>query len=63
VVRKAVRAWVAERETWVHPRGQYLVSAQVVAWPGPLPAGTSEDERVHPGGRFEVLAGTPPDLN
>jgi len=61
--RRAVMAWVAERDTWVHPRGQYLVNAQVVVWPGPLPAGTSEDERVHPGGQFNVLAGTPPELN
>lgn len=63
VVRKAIEAWVAERDTWVHPRGQYVVSAQVVVWPGPLPQGTSEDERVQVGGRFEVLYGTPPELN
>jgi len=62
-VHRAVAAWVAERDTWVHPRGQYLVSAQVVVWPGPLPQGTTEDERVQPGGRFEVLYGTPPELN
>jgi hypothetical protein len=62
-VHAAVDAWVAERDTWVHPRGQYVVSAQVVVWPGPLPKGTSEDERVQPGGRFDVLAGTPPELN
>lgn len=59
---KAVLAWVAERDTWVHPRGQYLVNAQVVVWPGPLPAGTSEEERVQPGGQFNVLAGTAPEL-
>lgn len=63
VMRKAVVAWVAERDTWVHSRGQYVVSAQVVVWPGELPKGTSEDERVQMGGKFEVLYGTPPELN
>jgi hypothetical protein len=63
VVRKAVEAWVAERNTWVHSRGQYVVSANVVVWPGPLPKGTGEDERVQMGGKFEVLYGTPPELN
>ena len=62
-VHEAVKAWVAERDTWVHPRGQYVVSAQVVVWPGPLPKGVSEDERVQAGGKFEVLYGTPPELN
>lgn len=61
--RRAVLAWVAERDTWVHPRGQYVVNAQVVVWPGPLPDGVGEDERVQPGGQFNVLAGTPPELN
>ncbi|MCX4247891.1 hypothetical protein [Paraliomyxa miuraensis] len=63
VARKAVLAWVAERDTWVHSRGQYVASAQVVVWPGPLPSGTSEDERVQAGGQFQVLAGTAPELN
>lgn len=62
-VYEAVKAWVAERDTWVHPRGQYVVSAQVVVWPGPLPKGVSEEERVQMGGKFEVLHGTPPELN
>jgi hypothetical protein len=62
-VRQAVKAWVAERESWVHSRGQYVVSAQVVVWPGPLPKGVSEDERVQMGGKFDVLYGTPPELN
>lgn len=62
-VHDAVKAWVIERESWVHSRGQYVVSAQVVVWPGPLPKGTSEEERVQMGGKFEVLAGTPPELN
>jgi hypothetical protein len=62
-VRKAVEAWVAERDTWVHSRGQYVVSANVVVWPGPLPKGVGEDERVQMGGKFEVLYGTPPELN
>lgn len=62
VVRKAVLAWVAERDTWVHARGQYVVNAQVVVWPGPVPGG-SEDERVQAGGQFNVLAGTAPELS
>ena len=62
-VHEAVKAWVVERESWVHSRGQYVVSAQVVVWPGPLPKGTSEEERVQMGGKFEVLYGTPPELN
>ncbi len=62
VARKAVLAWVAERDTWVHPRGQYVVNAQVVVWPGPVPGG-NEDDRVHAGGQFNVLAGTAPELN
>lgn len=62
-VHDAVKAWVVERDSWVHSRGQYVVSAQVVVWPGPLPKGTSEEERVQMGGKFEVLYGTPPELN
>lgn len=62
IVRKAVLAWVAERDTWVHARGQYVVNAQVVVWPGPVPGG-NEDDRVHAGGQFNVLAGTPPELS
>ncbi len=61
-IRTAVLAWVAERDTWVHARGQYVNDAQVVAWPGPIPGG-NEDDRVQPGGQFNVLAGTPPELN
>jgi hypothetical protein len=62
VVRKAVLAWVAERDTWVHARGQYVVNAQVVVWPGPVPGG-NEDDRVQAGGQFNVLAGTAPELS
>lgn len=60
--RTAVLAWVAERDSWVHSRGQYVVSAELAVWPGPIPSGR-ESDRVHPGGRFEVLAGTPPDIS
>jgi hypothetical protein len=60
--RTAVLAWVAERDSWVHSRGQYVVSAELAVWPGPIPSGL-ESDRVHPGGRFEVLAGTPPDIS
>jgi hypothetical protein len=53
---KAVEDWVAERNEWVHSRRQYLVNAQVVVYPGPLPEGV--EERVQPGGQFNVLAGS-----
>lgn len=59
-IRAAVEAWVRERETWVHPRGQYLVDARVVAWPGPIPGG-DEADRIEPGGQFNTLSGSPDD--
>lgn len=58
VARKAVEAWVAERNTWVHRRGQYVVDAQLVVWPGPVPSG-DEDDRIEQGGQFNVLFGDP----
>jgi hypothetical protein len=58
LARKAVEAWVAERNTWVHRRGQYLVDAQLVVWPGPVPSG-DEDDRIEQGGQFNVLFGDP----
>ncbi len=57
LARKAVDAWIAERNTWVHPRGQYVVDAQVVVWPGPVPGG-DEDNRIEPGGQFNVMSGS-----
>lgn len=59
VVKTAFEAWIAERNEWVHSRGQYVVDATVSAWPGPIPSG-NEDDRIEPGGRFNVLAGSPP---
>ena len=56
----AIEAWVAERDTWVHPRGQYIASAELVVWPGPIPSG-DEADRVHPGGQFTALSGDPSD--
>jgi hypothetical protein len=56
LVRTAVDAWVAERNTWVHRRGQYLVDAQLVVWPGPVPSG-DESDRIEQGGHFNVLFG------
>jgi hypothetical protein len=35
--REAVLAWVAERTTWVEPRGQMVGEAKLTVWPGPLP--------------------------
>jgi hypothetical protein len=58
LARAAVEAWVAERNTWVHRRGQYLVDAQLVVWPGPIPSG-DEDDRIEQGGQFNVLFGDP----
>lgn len=58
VVVKAVEAWVAERNEWIHPRRQYVATAEVVVWPGPVPEG---EERIQPGGQFEPMFGTPPD--
>lgn len=58
VARAAVDAWVAERNTWVHRRGQYVVDAQLVVWPGPVPSG-DEDDRIEQGGQFNVLFGDP----
>lgn len=56
LARAAVEAWVAERNTWVHRRGQYLVDAQLQVWPGPVPSG-DEDDRIEQGGQFNVLFG------
>jgi hypothetical protein len=55
LARAAVLAWVRERDTWVHPRGQFVATADVVVWPGPIPGG-DEDERVHPGGQFSPVS-------
>jgi hypothetical protein len=51
VVVRAVAEWVAERDTWVHPRGQIVKAATLTVWPGEVPDG---QERVQPGGQFEV---------
>jgi hypothetical protein len=53
--RAAVIAWVRERDSWVHPRGQCVATADLVVWPGPIPDG-DEDERVHPGGQFSAVS-------
>lgn len=47
----AVAEWVAERDSWVHPRGQVVRAASLTVWPGEVPAG---QERIQPGGQFEV---------
>jgi hypothetical protein len=57
-VRAAVEAWVAERNSWVHPRGQYLVDAHLLVWPGPVPGG-DEADRIEAGGQFNALFGEP----
>ncbi|HVH98907.1 MAG TPA: hypothetical protein VM869_09355 [Enhygromyxa sp.] len=58
LARVAVEAWVAERNSWVHRRGQHVVDAQLVVWPGPVPSG-DEDDRIEQGGQFNVLFGDP----
>lgn len=54
--KRAVLAWVAERNTWVHGRRQHVARATVTVWPGPVPGG-DESERCHAGGQFEVEPG------
>ncbi len=56
VVRAAVLAWVAERNSWVHPRRQHVARAMVTVWPGPVPGG-DEADRCHTGGQFETEPG------
>jgi len=58
VVRRAVLAWVAERNDWVRPRQSHVVRATVTVWPGPVPGG-DESERCQAGGQFEVEPGLP----
>jgi hypothetical protein len=55
LARAAVLAWVRERDTWVHRRGQFIATADLVVWPGPIPGG-DEDERVQPGGQFSPVS-------
>jgi hypothetical protein len=55
LARAAVLAWVRERDTWVHPRGQFIATADVVVWPGPIPGG-DEDDRIQPGGQFSAVS-------
>lgn len=56
VVRDAVLAWVAERNTWVHARRSRVARATVTVWPGPVPGG-DEADRCQAGGQFEVEPG------
>lgn len=53
----AIEAWVAERDTWVHPRGQIVADATVAVWPGPVPGG-DEADRVERGGQFNAVQNT-----
>jgi len=56
VVRDAVLAWVAERNTWVHARRARVARATVTVWPAAVPGG-DEAERCQAGGQFEVEPG------
>jgi hypothetical protein len=58
VVRRAVLAWVAERNEWVSPRRSHVARATLTVWPGPIPSG-DESERCQAGGQFEVEPGLP----
>ncbi len=41
-VKRAVAAWIDERNEWVASRDQIVGDARLQVWPGPLPAGKSE---------------------
>ncbi len=56
VVADAVMSWVAERNTWVHGRGQHVARAVITVWPGPVPSG-DEADRCQSGGQFETAPG------
>lgn len=56
VVKAAVVAWVTERNSWVHARGQHVARALVTVWPGPVPGG-DEADRCQTGGQFETAPG------
>jgi hypothetical protein len=49
--RRAVEAWIAERNEWVASREQTVYEALVTVYPGPVPTG-DEADRVQPGGQF-----------
>ncbi len=51
VMRAAVDAWIAERNTWVVDRGLRVVEATLTVYPGPVPSG-DEADRIVPGGQF-----------
>lgn len=51
--KAAVRAWVAEREEWVAPRGQCIGEAKVTVYPGEVPA---KKERVVQGTFVPIAA-------
>ncbi|MBZ0117395.1 MAG: hypothetical protein K8H88_10390 [Sandaracinaceae bacterium] len=47
--RKAVEEWVAERNTWIEGRGQFVAECQVSVYPNEVPPG---EDRVIRGGTF-----------
>ncbi len=51
VAKRAVEAWIAERNTWVTDRGQMVVEATLTVYPGPVPSGMEMD-RIQRGGQF-----------
>ncbi len=55
VVREAVDAWVAERNTWVESRNQVVGDARLRAWPSDIPEGKG-DERILSGTFIPVTA-------
>lgn len=60
VVQEAVRAWIAERDSWVRDRGEQVAAASLTVWPGPVPSG-SESDRIAPGGQFVTGSRSPGD--
>ncbi|MCC6875994.1 MAG: hypothetical protein IT378_16925, partial [Sandaracinaceae bacterium] len=47
--RKAVEEWIAERNTWIEGRGQFVAECQVSVYPNEGPPG---EDRVIRGGTF-----------
>jgi hypothetical protein len=55
VVREAVDAWVAERNSWVEGRNQVVGDARLRAWPSDIPE-DEDDERIISGTFIPVAA-------
>lgn len=54
IVQEALKAWVAERNEWLHPKRMHVGAAQISIWPEAVPDGK---ERIEPGGEFSAVPG------